>query len=285
MDRGTVWFVTGAGRGMGVDIARAALAAGHRVVATSRDRNRVRDVLGECEDLLPVALDITDPDAARAAVDTAVDTFGAIDVLVNNAGVFYAGYFEEISPAQFRRQLETNLFGPLNVTRAVLPVMRAQRRGHVVTITSTAGLVGVDFCAAYSASKFALEGWMESLRSDVEPYGIATTIVEPGFFRTDLLVEGSSTIWPELSIPDYAERTAATIAAWRSMNGRQGGDPAKLAAALVALTDSADPPLRWLAGAGAVQTAEAKAHDLLAHADAHRALSSSLDHDDAGAGG
>ena len=170
------------------------------VVATGRDRNRVRDVLGEHDDLLPVALDITDPDAARGAVDAAVDTVGAIDVLVNNADVFYAGYFEEISPDQFRRQLETNLFGPLNVTRAVLPVMRAQRRGHVVTITSTAGLVGVDFCAAYSASKFALEGWMESLRTDVEPYGIATTIVEAGLFRTDLLVEEASTIWPELSI-------------------------------------------------------------------------------------
>ena len=166
-------------------------------------------------------------------------------MLVNNAGNFYAGYFEEISDAQFRAQMETNFFGPLNVTRAVLPVMRAQRSGKVVTITSTAGIVGGEFSAAYAASKFALEGWMESLRFDVAPFGISTTIVEPGFFRTELLVEGASSIWPELSIDDYAERTAQTIAAWKSMNGKQGGDPAKLAAALVKVVALEEPPLRW----------------------------------------
>ena len=178
-------------------------------------------------------LDITDPASVDAAVAAAVDRFGRIDVLVNNAGNFYAGYFEEISPAQMRAQIETNLFGPMNVTRAVLPVMRRQRSGHVVTISSTAGLIGQEFVAAYAASKFGVEGWMESLRFDVEPFGIHTTIVEPGFFRTELLVEGSSTIWPELSIDDYADRTQSTIEAWRGMNGQQGGDPAKLAAALV----------------------------------------------------
>jgi len=177
--------------------------------------------------------------------------------------------------------METNFFGPLNVTRAILPVMRKQRSGHVITISSTAGLVGVDFCSAYSASKFAVEGWMESLRSDVEPFGITTTIVEPGFFRTELLVEGSSTIWPELSIDDYAERTKATIEAWTGMNGQQTGDPAKLAAALVTLADSEQPPLRFLAGADAIATAEQKARTLLQQADAHRELSSSLLHDDA----
>ena len=183
-------------------------------------------------------LDITDPASVDAAVDAAVDRFGRIDVLVNNAGNFYAGYFEEISPAQMRAQIETNLFGPMNVTRAVLPVMRRQRSGHVVTISSTAGLIGQEFVAAYAASKFGVEGWMESLRFDVEPFGIHTTIVEPGFFRTELLVEGSSTIWPDLSIDDYADRTQSTIEAWRSMNGQQGGDPAKLAAALVTITDA-----------------------------------------------
>jgi NAD(P)-dependent dehydrogenase (short-subunit alcohol dehydrogenase family) len=281
MSGSKVWFVTGAARGMGVDIVHAALAAGHRVVATARDAARVTDVFGEQENLLPVTLDITDGDAAHAAVDAATARFGRIDVLVNNAGLFYAGFFEEISPTQFRHQMEVNFFGPLNVTRAVLPVMRRQRSGQVVTISSTAGLVGQEFVAAYCASKFALEGWMESIRLDLAPYGITTTIVEPGFFRTELLVEGSSTLWPELSIPDYAERTAATIHGWKSMNGKQSGDPVKLAAALITIVDRDEPPLRWLAGVDAVQTAEQKADDLRAQANAFRELSSALNHDDA----
>ena len=276
-----VWFITGAARGMGIDIAQAALGAGHAVVATARDAHKVSEVLGEHENLLPVSLDITDPDAAAAASQAAVDRFGRIDVLVNNAGNFYAGFFEEISPPQFRQQMETNFFGPLNVTRAILPVMRSQRSGHVITLSSTAGLVGQEFVAAYCASKFALEGWMESIRFDLAPYGIHTTIVEPGFFRTELLVEGASTNWPELSIPDYADRTKNTIEAWKGMNGKQGGDPAKLAAALLTIAGLEQPPLRWLAGADAVGAAEQKANDLLAQADAYRELSSSLAHDDA----
>jgi NAD(P)-dependent dehydrogenase (short-subunit alcohol dehydrogenase family) len=276
-----VYFITGAARGMGIDIARAALDEGHSVVATARDASKITAALGEHENLLAVSLDITDEAAAQVAADTAVERFGRIDVLVNNAGIFVAGYFEEISPAQLRQQMETNFFGPLNVTRAILPVMREQRSGHVVTMSSTAGLVGQEFVAAYSASKFALEGWMESLRYDVEPYGIRTTIVEPGFFRTELLVEGASTTWPVLSIDDYAERTASTIEAWKGMNGKQGGDPAKLAAALISLTDSAQPPLRWVAGADAVQTGRDKAHLLLDQVAAHEDLSSSLAHDDA----
>ncbi|MCX6498518.1 MAG: SDR family oxidoreductase [Arthrobacter sp.] len=281
MSENTVWFITGAARGMGVDIARAALHAGHSVVATARDAAKVTEVLGEHPNLLAVSLDITDPGAAKAATEAALARFGRIDVLVNNAGNFYAGYFEVISPEQFRKQMDTNFFGPLNVTRAILPVMRAQRTGHIMTISSTAGLAGVDFCSAYSASKFALEGWMETLHLDVEPYGIKTTVVEPGFFRTELLVEGASTIWPELSIEDYDQRTQDTITAWRSMNGQQGGDPAKLAAALLTLSAVAEPPLRFLAGADAVETAERKAADLIEQANAHRELSSSLQHDDA----
>jgi NAD(P)-dependent dehydrogenase (short-subunit alcohol dehydrogenase family) len=275
-----VWFITGAARGMGIDIAKAALGAGHAVVATARDAQKVTEVLGEHENLLAVSLDITDPDAAEAATKAAVDRFGRIDVLVNNAGNFYAGFFEEISPEQFRQQMETNFFGPLNLTRAVLPVMRSQRSGHVITFSSTAGLVGQEFVAAYCASKFALEGWMESIRFDVAPYGIDTTIVEPGFFRTELLVEGASTNWPELSIPDYADRTKNTIEAWKGMNGKQGGDPAKLAAALHTIAGLEQPPRRWLAGADAIGAAEQKARDLLAQADAYRELSSSLAHDD-----
>lgn len=275
-----VWFVTGAGRGMGVEIAQAALAAGHAVVATGRDADRVSAAIGEHDDLLVIALDITDEQAAYAAVDTAVARFGGIDVLVNNAGNFYAGFFEVVSPAQLRAQMETNFFGPINVTRAVLPVMRRQRSGHVVTVSSLAGLVGQEFCAAYAASKFALEGWMESLRFDVEPYGIGTTIVEPGFFRTELLVEGASSIWPELSIDDYDARTGETVEAWKSMNGAQGGDPVKLAAALVALVDSPLPARRWVAGADAVSVVEQKARQLLEQVEAHRGLSSSLAHED-----
>jgi NAD(P)-dependent dehydrogenase (short-subunit alcohol dehydrogenase family) len=274
-----IWFITGAARGMGIDIAKAALAAGNAVVATARDADTIATALGGHDDLLAVTLDITDLASAEAAVQVAIERFGRIDVLVNNAGNFYAGYFEEISPAQMRAQIETNLFGPMNVTRAVLPVMRRQRAGHVVTISSTAGLIGQEFVAAYAASKFGVEGWMESLRFDVEPFGIRTTIIEPGFFRTELLVEGSSTIWPALSIDDYAERTATTVAAWRSMNGQQGGDPAKLADALVTLTELDNPPLRFVAGSDAVAAVEQKARDLLAQVDAHRELSSNLAHD------
>lgn len=274
-----IWFVTGAGRGMGVDIAKAALAAGHAVVATGRNPESVAAATGADDDLLAVKLDITNLADAEAAVQAALDRYGRIDVLVNNAGNFYAGYFEETSPQQFRAQLETNLFGPMNITRAVLPVMRNQGSGHIITISSVGGVRGREFIAAYATSKFGVEGWMESLHFDVEPFGIRTTIVEPGFFRTELLVEGSSTIWPELSINDYAERTASTIAAWRSMNGQQTGDPAKLAAALVKVTELDDPPLRFVAGADAVAAVEQKAQDLLAQADAYRELSSSLAHD------
>jgi NAD(P)-dependent dehydrogenase (short-subunit alcohol dehydrogenase family) len=275
-------MVTGAGRGMGVDIARAALAAGHVVVATGRNPERVTRAVGESDDLLAVKLDVTEPADARAAVQAAVDRLGRIDVLVNNAGNFYAGFFEEISPEDFRAQIETNLFGPLNVTRAVLPVMRAQRSGLVVTISSTAGITGGEFTSAYAASKFAVEGWIESLTPEIAPFGIRSMLVEPGFFRTDLLTP-ESTNYAEPSIDDYAERTRQTIATWNGMNGKQGGDPGKLAAALVELAGQDEPPLRWVAGADAVETVEQKADTLLAQAEAHRELSSSLAHDDTSA--
>jgi NAD(P)-dependent dehydrogenase (short-subunit alcohol dehydrogenase family) len=276
-----VWFVTGAGRGMGVDIAKAALAAGNAVVATGRRPEAVERALGGAqEDLLVVKLDVTSPADAEAAVQTAVERFGRIDVLVNNAGNFYAGFFEEISPEDFRAQIETTLFGPMNVTRAVLPVMRAQRSGLVVAISSTAGIVGQEFCSAYAASKFGVEGWMESLTPELAPFGIRTMVVEPGFFRTELLTP-ESTNYAEPSIEDYAERTEQTVAVWNSMNGQQGGDPAKLANALVQLGGQDEPPLRFAAGADAIATVEQKAKDLLAQADAYRELSSNLAHDDA----
>jgi NAD(P)-dependent dehydrogenase (short-subunit alcohol dehydrogenase family) len=275
-----VWLITGAGRGMGVDLAKAALAAGHAVVASGRNPEQVSAALGEADDLLVVKLDVTDPADATDAARAAVDRFGRIDVLVNNAGNFYAGFFEELSDQDFRAQVETLLFGPLNVTRAVLPVMRAQRSGLVVAISSTAGLVGGEFNSAYAAAKFAVEGWMESLAPEVAPFGIRTMVVEPGFFRTDLLTP-ESTSYAEPSIDDYAERTTQTVAAWNAMNGQQGGDPAKLANALVQLASQDEPPLRWVAGADAVQVVEQKAKDLLAQVDAYRELSSNLAHDDA----
>jgi NAD(P)-dependent dehydrogenase (short-subunit alcohol dehydrogenase family) len=274
------WLVTGAGRGMGVDIAKAALAAGNAVVATGRRPEAVEQTLGGAhDDLLVVKLDVTSPADAQAAAQVAVERFGRIDILVNNAGNFYAGFFEEISPEDFRAQIETTLFGPMNVTRAVLPVMRAQRSGLVVAISSTAGIVGQEFCSAYAASKFGVEGWIESLSPEVAPFGIRTMLVEPGFFRTELLTP-ESTNYAEPSIDDYAERTEQTVAVWKGMNGQQSGDPAKLADALVQLAGQDEPPLRFAAGADAIATVEQKAKDLLAQADAYRKLSSNLAHDD-----
>jgi NAD(P)-dependent dehydrogenase (short-subunit alcohol dehydrogenase family) len=264
---------------MGVDITRAALAAGNAVVATGRNPDTVAKAIGESDDLLVVKLDVTSPAEAKAATQAAVERFGRIDVLVNNAGNFYAGFFEEITPEDFRAQVETNLFGPVNVTRAVLPVMRGQRSGLVVQISSTAGITGQEFVSAYAASKFGIEGWIESLTPEVAPFGIRTMLVEPGFFRTELLTP-ESTNYAKPSIDDYAEKTKQTVAAWSGMSGLQGGDPAKLAKALVQLASQDEPPLRWAAGADAVGTFEQKAKDLLAQANAYRELSSSLAHDD-----
>jgi NAD(P)-dependent dehydrogenase (short-subunit alcohol dehydrogenase family) len=280
---GKVLLITGAGRGMGTDIAKAALAAGYKTVATGRNVDKVTTAVGASDDLLVVKLDVTDPSDAQAAVKAVVDKFGRIDVLVNNAGNFYAGFFEEISPDDFRAQIETNLFGPVNVTRAVLPQMRAQRRGLIVTISSTGGIVGQAFVSAYSASKFGVEGWMESLAPEVEPFGIRTMLVEPGFFRTELLTE-DSTNYPVPSIGDYAEKTKETVTAWKGMSGQQSGDPAKLADALMQLIAKDDRPFRWPAGADAVATFEQKGQELIAQANAYRDLSSSLEIDDAAEG-
>ena len=223
-----VWFITGAGRGMGVDFAKAALAAGHQVVATGRTPDTVRAAIGDAgdtDDLLVVRLDVTVPAEAEAAVQAAVERFGRIDVLINNAANFYGGYFEELTPAQIADQLATGLVGPMNVTRAVLPVMRRQRSGHIVSISSGAGLSGFEFNSAYSAAKFGLEGWMESLQPEVEPFGINTTIVNPGFFRTDLLTPDSASYAtpydPGLRRP--ARRTRAVVPGHERPPGRRPG--------------------------------------------------------------
>ena len=279
MNEKKTWLITGAGRGLGLEIAKAALAAGHCVVATGRDPRKVAEALGEHADLLTVRLDVTDADAAQAAVREAVETFGGIDVVVNNAGNFYAGFFEELSAGQVRSQFETLLFGPMNVARAVLPLMRDQRSGLLITISSTAGIVGFPFCSAYAGAKFAVEGWMESLGPEVAPFGIRTMLVEPGFFRTSLLTDDSTT-FAATSIADYAERTTETVSAWKKMDGTQPGDPARLAGAIMQVAALDAPPTRFAAGIDAVQAFEARADTLLEQANAHRALSSSLSYGD-----
>jgi NAD(P)-dependent dehydrogenase (short-subunit alcohol dehydrogenase family) len=269
------WFITGAGRGMGVDFAKAGLAAGHNVVATGRSPDAVAQALGDSDDLLVVKLDVTSGQDAETATKAAVDRFGGIDVLVNNAASFYAGYFEELTPEQMERQLAVSLIGPMNITRAVLPVMRKQRSGHVVTISSSAGFAGFEYASAYAASKFGVDGWMESLAPEVAPFGIHTTIVNPGFFRTELLTK-ASTNYAEPSIEDYAERNAAQRDFWESQNGRQAGDPAKLAQALLTIADEQQPPRRFIAGADAIALAEQQVGQFQAEIDAFPDLSSSL---------
>ncbi len=275
-----VWFITGAGRGMGVDIAKAALAAGNAVVATGRLPGAVAKAVGQLDDLLVVKLDVTNPQDAEAAVQAAVDRFGRIDVLVNNAGNFYAGFFEELTPEQMEQQLTTTLIGPMNVTRAVLPVMRRQRAGHVITIWSSAGLVGFEFGTAYAASKFGVEGWMESLRPEVAPFGIHTTIVNPGFFRTELLTPESTNFAPP-SIVDYADRRAGQIEWWTAQNGQQSGDPAKLAQALLTVAREEPPRRRFIAGADSIGSTEQKVADLQADIELNRERFISLDVADA----
>ncbi|MCI0398590.1 MAG: SDR family NAD(P)-dependent oxidoreductase [Chloroflexi bacterium] len=270
-----VWFITGTSRGMGMDFAKAALAAGHAVVATGRNTNAVSKAVGQAEELLAVKLDVTSPADAQAAVQAAIARFGRIDVLVNNAANFYGGYFEELTPEQIGRQLATGLIGPMNVTRAVLPVMRKQRSGHIISISSGAGLMGFEFNSAYCASKFGLEGWMESLAPEVAPFGISTMIVNPGMFRTELLTEASAT-YAEPSIADYADRHAERVQWYEAQNRRQAGDPAKLAQALVMIAGQQPSPRRFIAGADAIAIAEQKVRDLQQQINAYRDLSTSM---------
>jgi len=275
MNTSKVWLITGAGRGMGVDITKAALKAGHKVVATGRNTDSVAKALGEDENLLIVKLDVTKQADADAAVNAAVEKFGKIDVLVNNAANFMAGFFEELTQEEIGQQLQTSLIGPMIVTRAVLPVMRKQRSGHIIAISSTAGLTSLEFCSAYSASKFGLEGFMQALQTEVAPFGINTTIVNPGFFRTELLTE-QSTKYADNPIADYTEKREQLMQFWKGANGQQPGDPAKLAQALITISNEEKPPLRFLAGADAVATAEQVAATLHQQAAGYRELSSSM---------
>ncbi|WP_254412620.1 SDR family oxidoreductase [Dyadobacter diqingensis] len=275
MENYKVWLVTGAGRGMGVDIAKAALGAGDKVVATGRNTEKVAKAMGESENLHIEKLDITDTADVASAIQVTIERFGRIDVLVNNAASFYAGYFEELTQEQIEKQIKTSLYGPMNVTRAVLPHMRKQGFGHIISISSTAGLVGFEFGTAYAASKFALDGWMESLQAEVAPFGIHTTIVNPGFFRTELLTK-ESTNYATSSIEDYDERRRQQMDFWKGANGQQSGDPAKLAKVLITIANLEKPPLRFIAGADAIGTAEQVIATLQQQVDAHQDLSISL---------
>jgi NAD(P)-dependent dehydrogenase (short-subunit alcohol dehydrogenase family) len=271
-----VIMITGAGRGLGTHIAKAALEAGHAVVATGRNTSAVQQALGDAKDLVVVKLDVTDPQDAQAAVKSAIERFGRIDVLVNNAANFQAGFFEELTPQQMDLQLSTSLTGPMNATRAVLPVMRKQRSGHIMTISSSGGLVAnFDFVSAYAAAKFGTEGWMESLSVEIAPFDIHTTLVNPGFFRTELLTE-QSTNYAEPSVADYDDRRQPTTEFWNAQNGKQIGDPAKLAKALMRIIADPHPPKRFIAGADAMAGVEQKIADLKAQIEAYRELSNSL---------
>jgi NAD(P)-dependent dehydrogenase (short-subunit alcohol dehydrogenase family) len=264
---------------MGMCFVRAALDAGHGVVASARNPKDVIASLGTNPELLGVRLDVTNSEECDEAVRAAVDRFGRIDVLVNSAGASYKGYFEEMSPTQVDAQLRANLIGPMNVTRAVLPVMRRQRAGHVIAISSGAGLMGFEYSSVYAASKFGLEGWMGALEQEVAPFGIHTTIVNPGFFRTGL-ASPQSLIWPALGIDDYAERSSQQRTWWSNQDGSQPGDPNKLAETLVALASEDPPPRRFIAGADVVAIAERKIVELREQIDRFRDLSGQLICDD-----
>jgi NAD(P)-dependent dehydrogenase (short-subunit alcohol dehydrogenase family) len=273
-----VWFITGASRGLGVEFAKAALRAGDRVVATGRRATSVHEALGpDTPELLCVELDVTDAAGARRAVDAAVSKFGTIDVLVNNAGYGHLGYFEESSDEAVRAQFETNVFGLFAVTRAVLPVMRAARKGHIFNLSSAAGIRGQEFASLYCSTKFALEGFSEGLAGDVAPFGISVTIIEPGPFRTDFLTR-ESLRFGNTAITDYDERRGRVQASFETRNGKQPGDPVRLAEAIVKLANEPKPPMRFIGGKFALEIMDRKLAAVRADIDAWRAASAATDY-------
>lgn len=247
-----VWFITGAGSGIGAAAAKAALQAGNRVVATGRNLDKVRNALRDFagNDLAVCQLDVSDEEAAQAAVAAAIKQFGRIDVLLNNAGYSLLGNFEEMATADIERQFNTNFYGVMHVMRAVMPVMRKQRSGRVINISSVAGVVGLKHCGAYGAAKFAVEGLSLSIAQEVEPFGIKVTVVAPGFFRTDLLDSGNAK-YSKSTIEDYAGEASAE-STYSAYDGQQQGDPAKLGEVLVRLSELDNPPTQFLAGSDAL---------------------------------
>lgn len=271
-----VWFITGASRGLGALIAEAALADGNAVVAAGRHVAAIVERLGDSPALLPVALDVTDEAQAQAAVQAAIEKFGRIDVLVNNAGFGLLGALEESSDADVRRMYDTNVFGLLSVTRAVLPVMRAQRAGHVVNMSSIGGYRAAAGFGAYCSTKFAVEGLTEALHAELKPLGIHATLVEPGYFRTDFLDASSLVVAREI-MADY-DATSGTVRRHAAdMNHNQPGDPTKLAAAMIELVDAPTPPLRLPLGTDTLKAIAEKNAYVEWETRTWKALSSSTD--------
>lgn len=271
-----VWFITGAARGLGALIAEAALADGNAVVAAGRNVAAIAERFGHSPALLPVALDVTSETQAKAAVQAAVERFGRIDVLVNNAGFGLLGAIEESSDADVRRMYDTNVFGLLNVTRAVLPGMRAQRAGHVINMSSIGGYRSVAGFGAYCSTKFAVEGLTEALRTELNPLGIHATVVEPGYFRTDFL-DASSLVVAGNVIADYDETSGQVRRVAVSLNHNQPGNPEKLAAAMVDLVDAQTPPLRLPLGTDTLKAIAEKNAYVTQETETWKALSASTD--------
>ncbi len=276
----SVWFVTGASRGLGAAITREALSRGHQVTATARDADALRRAFAESPDVLPMAVDVTDERQINAAVEATVERFGRIDVLVNNAGRGQVGAVEEVSDAAARALFELNVFGVLNVLRAVLPTLRAQRSGHVINIGSVGGFATAPGVGLYGATKFALEGLSEALRGELAPLGINVTVVEPGGFRTDFLDSSSLQIEPTV-IADYAASAGATRETIVTYNHLQRGDPARAAAAIVDVTEIDEPPLRLQLGADSIERIEVKLDLVRRELDQWRSVALSTDHADA----
>ena len=274
-----VWFITGASRGFGLELTRAALACGDRVVATARRPETITAALGEHDNLVGVALDVTNEAQAIAAAEAAVARFGRIDVLVNNAGYGLLGAVEEASAQEVEQQFATNVFGVLTVTRAVLPQMRRQRSGRILNISSIGGYAAYPGWGVYGATKFAVEGLTEALDAELSPLGIRATVVEPGFFRTDFL-DASSLVRVRTEIAAYADTVGAMREHMASANHQQPGDPAKLAAALLTLADSETPPVRLPLGSDTVYRITEKNRKVESELAAWQALAVSTDHDD-----
>lgn len=271
------WFITGASRGLGFEIARAALEAGDRVVATARSPANITNALTGHEDrLCAIKLNVTDSASVEAAVAQAMETFDGIDVLVNNAGYGQLGAFEEIRRDTLAHQFATNVFGVFDVTRAVLPIMRRQRSGHIITISSIAGIEGFEGSSVYCATKHAVSGWSEGLAKEVARFGIAVTCIYPGRFRTDFL-DGSSVRHGEMEIDDYKESSAQHRAALDADNHRQVGDPIKFAEVILTLAASKQPPVWFGAGSDAYAVFQRKAEALRENADEWKALTQSTD--------
>jgi NAD(P)-dependent dehydrogenase (short-subunit alcohol dehydrogenase family) len=272
-----VWFITGAGSGIGAATARAALKAGDRVVATGRNLDKLRSALSDVvgDRLAFVQLDVASEARAKAAVDEAMQAFGRIDVLVNNAGYSLLGNFEELSTAQIEGLISTNLYGVIHVMRAVLPVMRKQRSGRIINISSLAGIMGFKHCGAYSAAKFAVEGLSLSVAQEVEQFGIKIVVVAPGFFRTDLL-DAQNAKYSAGTIEDYAAEGSAEDM-WSAYDGKQQGDPAKLGDVFVKLVGMENPPRQFLAGSDALAAFKPALEERLEGLRAYEDLSRSTD--------